>query len=339
MHYTLSLIHNALSLIHKMHSAGKWDSFRRQVAASLNYGCSGMPYWSEDIGGFFRPKDQYTSTDYHDLLVRWFQFGAFTPIYRVHGGGSNTELWNYGPGVESRTNATNNLRYRLLPYTYSGFYRVEMEGYSMQRAMALDFASDPAVLELGDQFMWGPSLLVAPVVTAVDNANHSRQVYLPRTPNGWVQFWSGLNQSNQSNAGGWVTAAAPIEETPLFVRAGSVLLMGPLVQNTKAPVDPTEVRVYGADAEFALFEDDGTSQDYRSNGFIGMSTIIFTYSASAGTLTIGARKGSFDGMLVKRTFDVVFVRSGHGVGLMPTVPPDHSVPYNGTAVVVTIVPR
>ena len=108
-----------------------WDSLRRQVSAALNYQASGIPYWSEDIGGFFRPHDQYTSADYHDMLVRWFQFGAFTPLYRVHGGGSNTEPWNYGDAVMRLVNNTHNLRYRLLPYTYSGFRRVEEEGYTM----------------------------------------------------------------------------------------------------------------------------------------------------------------------------------------------------------------
>ena len=132
-----------------------------------------MPYWSEDIGGFFRPDDQYTSTRFHALLTRWFQFGCFTPIFRIHGtnGASatvGTEYWNYGDEVLANMNATNNLRHRLLPYIYSLAARVERDGYTLQRALAFDFPADAAAIAAAgaarDTFLFGPSLLVAPVL-------------------------------------------------------------------------------------------------------------------------------------------------------------------------------
>ena len=123
--------------------SGKWDSLRRQISASVNFAMSGMPYWSEDIGGFFRPNDQYTDPDYLKLMTRWFQFGVFTPIFRVHGGGSQTELWNYPASVMNNIiESAINLRYRLLAYIYSGFAKVDLQHYTMQRHLLMDFADD-----------------------------------------------------------------------------------------------------------------------------------------------------------------------------------------------------
>ena len=129
------------------------------------------------MGGFFRPSDQYTSPDYHDLLVRWFQFGAFTPLYRVHGGGSNTEPWNYNGDVMPLLNATNNLRYRFLPYTYSGFARCAVDGYTMQRAMVMDFGI--GMSKVADQFMWGDNVLVAPITTKADTMQSLEMSFFP----------------------------------------------------------------------------------------------------------------------------------------------------------------
>lgn len=206
----------------------------------------GIPYWSEDIGGFFRPEDQYTSPDYHDLLVRWLQFGAFTPLYRIHGGGSNTEIWNYGPDVQQRFLDITNLRYRLLPYIYSGAWQVATGTYStLQRLLDFDFPTDPRVGQVADQFMWGPALLVSPVHTP---ATTSREVYLPVLDGAtahWTEFWTGeVLKSNQT-----VTSAAPIDRIPVHVRSGAILPLGPLLQySDEKPADPVELRVYsGAD--------------------------------------------------------------------------------------------
>lgn len=305
--------------------SGVWDSLRRQVAASLNYQLSGIPYWSEDMGGFFRPNDQYTSSDYHMLLVRWFQFGCFTPIYRVHGGGSNTEIWNYGKEVESLLNATNNLRYRLLPYNYAGFYRVEVEGYTMQRALVFDFPTDVVARRSPDQFMWGDALMVAPMLSNTSK----RDVYLPEA---MVDFNSGASMSKGLHS----NVAVPLKDIALYARPGAILALGPLLQWTgEKPADPLEVRVYnGADGVFTLFEDDGASADYRTGA---ASSIKFTFHHANKTLAIGARQGAFPGMLESRKINVVFVSAEHGVG--PDVTPakdiDHEVHYTGEAVTVT----
>ena len=305
-------------------TSGAWDSLRRQVSASLNYQMSGIPYWSQDIGGFFRPTDQYTSSDYHDLLVRWFHFGVFVPIYRVHGGGSHTEPWHYGDVVMARINATNNLRYRMLPYTYSGFARVQNEGYTMQRAMVLAYGVDWA--DVADQFMWGEDILVAPVVRRADNDARSRTVSFP--PGLWYNFWTaGTVTSSNLNP---VLTPAPIDTSPLFVRAGAILPLGPLMQfTTEKSADPLEVRIYaGADGKFSLFEDDGASADAPA------STIAFHWDDTKRVLKVDARVGSFDGMLKTRTFQVVLVGSAsspaHGAGMMPCDVPDKVVKYDGS---------
>jgi len=310
--------------------SGTWDSLRRQVAASINYAMSGMPYWSEDIGGFFRPSDQYTSEDYHSLLIRWFQFGVFTPIYRVHGGGSNTEIWNYGPQVERVVNATHNLRYRLLPYTYSGFARVYSEGYTMQRAVGMVWPQDLSARSIADQFMWGDAFMVAPIVSqAADNAT-AREVYLPAAGAPWTCFWMGIAIDLRTER---IRAAAPIEHSPLFVRAGSIVPMGPYLQHTgEKTADPLEVRVYGgADGTFELYEDDGMSPQPCAS-----SSITFQYTHVDGKMTISARKGSFDGMLEQRTINLVLVGKSHGAGLEPEASPDKVVAYDGSAVTVAL---
>ena len=144
--------------------SGDWATLRRQIPAGLSFGISGMPYWTTDIGGFFRPKDQYTSPDYHELLIRWFEFGAFCPIFRIHGYQSETEMWKYGPEVEQDLRLYDTLRYRLLPYIYSQAWDVTRQGSTMMRALPMEFPSDVRVREISDQFMFGPSLLISPVV-------------------------------------------------------------------------------------------------------------------------------------------------------------------------------
>lgn len=303
-------------------TSGMWDSLRRQVAASLNYAMSGMPYWSEDIGGFFRPSDQYTSRDYRHLLCRWFQFGVFTPIYRVHGGGSHTEIWNYGNDVEAILNATNNLRYRMLPYIYSGFHRVETEGYTMQRSLPFDFPDDLHARDVATQFMWGSSFMVAPVVDASSDADESRELYVPRSSSSWVDFWTGAILANASRAGETLRVDAPLDRVPLLVRTPSVVVLADFSQYaTEKKWDPLEVRLYVDDedagrASFVLYEDDGTSRDYRTQG--RFTTIPITFDVKSKTLTMGDREGGgFATMLVRRTVHVVLVRTGKGDGLMP----------------------
>lgn len=314
-------------------TTASWDNLRRQIAASINFQLSGMPYWSQDIGGFFRPKGQYESSEYQELLVRWFQFGALTPIFRVHGAGSNTELWNYREETMRAINTSAlALRYRLLPYTYSGYARVEKEGYTMQRALAMDFPADREAWSVADEFMWGDALLSTPLHTpAAAAAAASRAAYLP-TAAAWVNFQTGAPQE-----AGHVQVSFPLDEAPLFVRAGSLLVLGPLRQHAAdGREDPLEVRVYpGADASFRLFEDDGVSQAYKQGQ---AATVDFAWNDSRSELTIGARQGSFPGMPQLRTLHVVRVSHGHGAGVAPVDVPDKVARYDGKAVVVDLGP-
>jgi len=311
--------------------SASWDSLRRQIAASLNYQMAGIPYWSEDIGGFFRPKDQYKSLAYHDLLIRWFQFGAFTPIFRVHGAGTATELWNFGESTMKVINVSAiGLRYRLLPYTYSGFARVEFASYTMQRALVMDFPQDRRTWSVADEFMWGDAFLVAPLLAPADPDSWAttRGAYLPVAAS-WVNFHTGAGQ-----ASGEAEVTFKLDEAPVFVRAGSVVPLGPLRQHVQdgAP-DPLEVRVYpGADARFSLFEDDGTSRDYQ-RGLV--AAVDFVWDDEKSELSIGARQGSFPGMLENRTFHVVRVAPGRGCGVGPGAP-DAVVRYSGQAVLLRL---
>lgn len=308
-------------------TSASWDSLRRQVASSVAYQMSGMPYWSQDIGGFFRPEDQYTSADYRDRLTRWFQFGVFTPVFRVHGYKTSTEIWNFGDEALRNINASAiSLRYRLLPYIYSGFARVASEGYTMQRGLPMAFPEDQAVRSIADEFMFGDAFLVAPIFTPTPKgANEtSREVYLPQGAP-WIHFHSGARLPP-----GRHVAAFGLGEAPAFVRAGSVVPLGPLVQSTSGAADPLEVRVYpGADANFTLFEDDGVSRTGPA------SRIRFSWLEHLGEFSVADREGSFDGMLEQRTINVVLVGPGHGVGV-DVAPPSAVLRYSGSAMAVRL---
>jgi len=301
---------------------------------------SGAADWSEDIGGFWRPADAHTNASYHRLLIRWFQFGCFTPIFRVHGtNDGGTELWKFGNATRDIIVASAvRLRYRLLPYIYSGFWRVSAQHYTMQRGLAFDFGADAQARAIGDAFMFGDALLVAPLVADTN----WRAVYLPMQT-GWRNFYTGAFVANERGRTAGTDGAdgthnitgVTLSEMPLFVRNGSIVVLGPDLQWTgERPADPLEVRVYaGGDAAFTLYEDDGESADTTAS-----STISLHYNETGGALTIGARKGlGFAGMLLKRTFNIVLVRPGHGVGVAPTVAVDASVAYMGDQVVVPLV--
>merc|ERR1711871_679414 len=205
------------------------------------------------MGGFFRPVDQYTSPQYHTLLIRWFQIGCFTPIFRVHGGASNTELWNYGQKVQDIiVQSAIRLRYRLLPYIYSGFWKVGTSGWTMQRAMVMDHQHDLKSFKINDQFMFGSALLVAPIYTEAQ----SRAVYFPPPP----EFSSNITQVLFYNffsgekvfSPGVTKVMVPIDEMALYVKAGSILPLGPDLQYTREKLpDPMYLRVFpGADGDF-----------------------------------------------------------------------------------------
>ncbi len=283
---------------------GTWDVFRKQIPAGLNFSMSGIPYWNTDIGGFFGGKPE--DPKYQELFLRWFQFGTFTPMFRVHGSGQGKEFWLFDDPTQKTMAKFERLRYRLMPYIYSVSWQVTDKGSSMLRPLVMDFADDRTALTIDDQYLFGPDLMVNPVTTA---GATSRPVYLPGK-GAWFDFWTGKRE----NAGARVDAAAPMDSMPLYVPAGSILPLGPDVEYVdQKPADPLEVRVYpGANGSFNLYEDAGDSYDYEHGAY---ATIPFQWNEAAKTLTIGKRAGAYEGMPRKRTFRVLLVDPQRGGGL------------------------
>src|SRR5437588_238288 len=203
-----------------------WITLRRQISAGLSLSMSGLPYWTTDVGGVFRPEDQYTSDAYHELLIRWFEYGTFCPIFRVHGYKSNAELWNYGPQVEQVLTQYDQLRYRLLPYIYSAAWGVTRNGETLMRALPLEFSSDPGARAVSDQFLFGPALMINPVTT---EGATQRRLYLP-AGHDWIDFWTGKRVSG----GQTITADAPLDRIPMYAKAGSVIPVGPVAESAPA---------------------------------------------------------------------------------------------------------
>ena len=299
---------------------GDWLTFARQIPAGLNYSITGLPYWTTDTGGFFHPRNQYTSPDYNELLTRWFQWSTFCPILRIHGSGTATETWNWLPETQTNLIAYDQLRYRMLPYNYSVAWEITHDHYTSMRALVMDFPKDKNVLPMTDEYMFGPAFLVCPITTPQATA---RAVYLP-SGTSWVDFWTGKTLVG----GQTVTANAPVNILPLFVKPGSIIPMGPFIQySSEKPADPIEVRVYpGADGGFTLYEDEGDNYNYEKGKY---ATIPLEWNEAKQTLSIGKRSGSFPGMLKERTFRVVFVSSNHGAGIAAEEKADAVVHYTG----------
>ena len=279
---------------------GTWEVFRIQIVAGLNYTITGFPYWTTDIGGFFRPgRSQYTDEKYHELLTRWYQWGTFNPIFRMHGYMTETEPWKYGQKVEDNMRKMLNLRYQLLPYIYSEAWQITKNGSTIMRPLVMDFNGDTAAVNSKFQYMFGKSLLVAPVTEA--NVNQWN-VYLPIDAD-WFDFWTGKHFAG----GQTIKTDAPLDKIPLFVKAGSVIPMGKVIQSSAEKSDTLEIRVYeGADARLELYEDEGDNYNYEKGLY---STITFRWDDKAQKLTISDRKGSFPGMLKNRSFTIVKISS------------------------------
>jgi alpha-D-xyloside xylohydrolase len=300
-------------------------SFRRQIPAGLNFALSGIPYWTTDIGGFVfgSPADPA----FRELFVRWFQYGTFSPVLRVHGtrNPDENELWSYGPDAQKILVNFDRLRYRMLPYIYSLAWQTTSQGYTPMRPLVMDFRTDERAQNIGDQFMFGPAFLVNPVT---EPAASLRQLYLPEAK--WYDFWAGTAVAGNR----MIEAAAPLERIPLYVRAGSILPLGPDVEWAgEKPADPIELRIYpGADGDFTLYEDENDNYNYEKGAY---ATIPLHWDSNQSRLTIGDRQGEFPGMLQRRTFRVVFVHQNHGVGVNPSDEPDKTVQYSGTKLEVT----
>jgi len=291
-----------------------WETYKREIPAALNFELSGLPYWTSDIGGFIlgRPNDPA----YRELFIRWFQFGTFCPIFRVHGTRAPdvNELWSYGEEAQKILVAYDRLRYRLMPYTYSVAWMVTHDSYTPMRALVMDFPADARVQNIGDEFLYGPAILVSPVT---EQGATTRHLYLPAGAT-WYDFQTGASQTG----GKYIDAPAPLDHMPLFVRGGSIIPVGPDEEyaTEKAP-DPIELRVYpGADADFTLYEDENDGYDYEKGVY---ATIPIHWDDAKHALTIGSRQGEFPGMLHERTFKVVI---GNG--------PSKAVHYTGTAVTI-----
>src|SRR5258708_472558 len=303
---------------------GTWGAFARQIPAGLNFSVSGIPYWNTDTGGFFC--DDATNAAYAELFTRWFQFSAFCPMFRVHGSQKPKEIWRFDDATQKILISYDQLRYRMLPYIYSTSWRVTSEGYTMMRPLVMDFRSDTNVFGIGSQFMFGPALMVNPVTRA---KAAERAVYLPAGAS-WTDLWTGTNYSGGQS----VETAAPIETMPLFVRAGSIIPYGPAIEYAGEKADPIELRIYrGADGAFTLYEDEGDNYNYEKRKY---STISISWKESTDTLEIGKRHGNFPGMMKERSFRIVWVSPGHGVGVASTASPDTTAFYRGNPLRVSI---
>ena len=305
-----------------------FPTLQKQIPAGLDFAIAGMPYWTTDIGGYWGHTKNWKTSENNELFTRWFEYGAFCPIFRIHGGGTR-EL--YSDSWSSTTKATllkfDDLRYRLMPYIYSLGWKVTSEGYTPMRPLIFDYQNDPNVFSIKDQFLFGPALLVNPVVAA---GVTSRSVYFPAGT--WFNFWTGETISGSKTE----TVDAPLNQIPVYVKAGSIVPMGPFIQYADQRADPLEIRIYrGASGTFTLYEDEGDSYNYEKRKY---SEIPFRWNDTARQLTIAAREGSYQGMLTHRTFHIVLVDANHGGGV-EIGKPDKTVDYNGSSVVASFKAR
>jgi alpha-D-xyloside xylohydrolase len=251
-----------------------WDTLKRQIPTGLDFAASGITYWSNDTGGWqylpaehhgahpplLDPSDARANVggydDYPELYTRWFQYASFLPIFRAHGSRPANEVWSYGAQAEPILEKYLRLRYRLMPYIYSLGYQTWLTGAPFMRALPLDFPNDPKVADLRDEYMFGPAFLVAPVT---EQGATGREVYLPAGAD-WYDYWT----NERFKGGQTITAQAPIDTLPLFVRAGSIVPLGAAVESTHQVQAVEKVRVYpGADVSFTLFSDDGMTYAYE----------------------------------------------------------------------------
>jgi alpha-D-xyloside xylohydrolase len=307
-------------------SSSSWQALRGQVPAGIGFCLSGIPYWTMDVGGFsvphrftVNPQAPEDADEWAELNTRWFEFGAFCPFLRVHGEFPLREMWEFGgdssPAYQAQLKS-DRLRYQLLPYIYSLAGAVTRGHSTIMRGLVMDFPGDEKARRITDQYMFGPAFLVNPVYIY---RARSRDVYLPQGP-GWYDFWT-----NHFFAGGQsLSADAPYDAMPIFVRAGSIVPTGPELQFTaEKPADPITLTIYaGADASFDLYEDDGLTNAYEKGQF---SVIPLRWNDSARTLFIAARQGGFAGMLKQRTFNVRLITKDRQ-------PPEESTGYSGDAV-------
>ena len=315
-----------------------WDMLRKQVPAGLSFSLTGNPNFNTDIGGFFcssyntsGPASAPRNPQFQELYIRWMQYGLFCPVFRSHGADAPREIWQFGKKGEPVYDTIEKmirLRYRLIPYLYSTAWQVTSNNESYLRPLFSDFAADKKVWDMTDEFMFGRSILACPILdpqyteekiirtnamtgwdrqSAVDNsqltvdftAMKTATKYLPKGTD-WYDFSTG----KRYKGGQMVKLTTSLQDVPMFVRAGSIVPLGPVMQYVGEKTwDDLEIRVYpGADGQFTLYEDEGDNYNYEKGVY---STITFQWNDRTRTLTIGARQGSYPGMLQKRQFTLV----------------------------------
>jgi alpha-D-xyloside xylohydrolase len=310
--------------------AARWDDLREQIAAGINYSMSGAPNWTHDIGGFavearYSSQDPAHVEEWRELNTRWFQFGAFSPLFRSHGEFPRREIYELAP-EGSPTYATlaayDRLRYRLLPYIYTIAADTFQHDGTIMRGLVMDFAADRRARTVADQYMFGPALLVAPVTSF---RARSRDVYLPAGA-----LWYDFRTGRAEQGGRTVRADAPYDWMPLYVRAGSILPVGPAIQHTAERTDGSlSLHVFtGANGRFSLYEDDGTSRQYLHGAF---ARIPISWDEASGTLVIGAREGSYAGMAERRTIRVIWHGAARPRPMEMDGEADATIAYDGSA--------
>lgn len=240
-----------------------WETLRRQITGGLSLMASGLPWWTYDAGGFFRPWDQYTSAEYHERFARWFQTSTFLPLMRVHGYMSNTELWNYGKEVEEMCRTSLSLRYELMPYIYAMNADVHFDGSTVMRPLIMDFADDREALTQKYEYMFGRSILVSPVV---EPQISEQRVYLPHVEGGWYDLYTGKHVEGN---GQYITVKVEKDRIPAFVRAGSVIVKATPKQTTRQTLaGDYMVYIYpGADGQTTVYTDNGEDYAYEKGSY------------------------------------------------------------------------
>jgi alpha-D-xyloside xylohydrolase len=308
----------------------RWDDLRDQIAAGINMGLSGIPYWTTDIGGFSveRRYEKPTVADlkeWREINTRWYQFGVFCPLFRIHGQFPYREIFNLAPENSTEYKSMvyyDQLRYRLMPYIYSWSASTWHNNAVIMRGLVMDFGKDPGANNISDQFMFGKAFMVCPVG---HYGQRERNVYLPST-SGWYDFYTG----KYYDGGKIITAPAPLETVPLFVKEGSIVPFGPEIQYTLQPTDGSlRIWVYtGKDASFNLYEDEGINYNYEKGDF---STIPMIYSEGNKTLVIGERKGTFKNIIGEREIQICFIDKTKDKPFDLDSKPDKVINYNGTS--------
>jgi alpha-D-xyloside xylohydrolase len=304
--------------------AARWEDMRSQITAGINFSMSGIPYWTMDIGGFaverrYEKPGAEDLEEWREQMTRWYQFGAFCPLFRVHGQYPYREIFNTAqedhPAYQSML-YYDRLRYRLMPYIYSLAGATYQKDYTIMRGLVMDHAADSAVNNIGDQYLFGPSLMINPVYKY---RSTTRTIYLPNT-NGWYDLYTG----KYFTGGQYLNADAPYERMPVMVKEGAIIPAGPALQYTnEKPANSITLFVYtGKDAAFTLYEDENTNYNYEKGAFA-------TYNEATKTLTIEKRAGAFTGMLAKRTFRIVFIGRNDAKGFDPDQKADATILYNG----------